>query len=197
MPHSRPRVLIADDQPTLLDLFATWLGGEDIGLVRASCGAEVLSYCEGGGVDVAVLDRRLPRVSGDEVLDRLRREESSPRVAFVTASVPDVHIVDLGVDAYLTKPVTREEYVDLVRSLIGRETLSETAARYVSGLSKRAALLESESPSVLQSDPTFAAFEEELRRLADRIDDRRLDDPLLGRATPDGGTLTGGTDPAD
>lgn len=113
MARSRPRVLIADDQPTLLNLFATWLEGEGIDLVRTTCGAEVLSYCEGGVVDVAVMDRRLPRVSGDEVLDRFQEQESSQRVAFVTASVPDVHIVDLHVGAYLTKSVAREEYVDL------------------------------------------------------------------------------------
>jgi DNA-binding response OmpR family regulator len=186
--------LIVDDQPSLLDLFATWLEGEDIDLVTATCGAEALSYCEDGDVDVAILDRHMPRVSGDEVLETLREGPSSPRIAFVTAATPDVHIVDLDLDAYLTKPVTREEYVGLVRSLIERDTLSEPAERYVSKLSKRAALLESASPSALRSDPTFAALEEELSRLAARIDAHGLDDPLLGRAFPDGGTVDGSFD---
>jgi len=189
MNRTRPRVLLADDQPALLDLFETWLEAEDVDLVRTNCGAEALSHCEDGTVDVAILDRHMPRVSGDEVLDALRERESSPRVAFVTAATPDVHIVDLDLDAYLTKPVTREEYVGLVRSLIERETLSETAERYVSNLSKRAALLESESASALRSHPAFAAFEEELLRLAVRVDDRPLDDPLLGHAFPDGTTV--------
>ncbi|WP_338739994.1 response regulator [Haloplanus salilacus] len=189
MSRSRPRVLIADDQPTLLDLFATWLEDEDIDLVRANCGDEALSYCDDGDIDVAILDRHMPRVSGDEVLDALREGASNPRVAFVTAAAPDVGIVDLDLDGYLTKPVTRDEYVGLVRSLIERERLSETAERYVSNLSKRAALLESESASVLRSDPTFAAFEEKLLRLAVRVDDRQLDDPLLSRAFADGGTI--------
>lgn len=50
---------------------------------------------------------------------------------------------------------------------------------------------------MLQSDPAFAAFEEELWRLADQVDDRWLDGPLLGRASPDGGTPNDATDPAD
>lgn len=193
---SRPRVLIADGRPMVLDLFATWLENENIDLVRASCGAEVLCCCD-GGVDAVVLDRRLPRVSGDEVLDRLREKESDTRVGFVTASIPDVRIVDLDVDAYLTKPVTRDEYVDVVRSLIERETLSETADRYVSNLSKRAALLRSEPAAVLRSDPAFAALEKELRRLADRIDDQHFDDPLVSRMFPDGGPRDDTVDSGD
>lgn len=186
--RTEPRVLIADDQPSLVDLFSTWLEDEDLDLVCTSRGSEALSHCEDGDIDVALLDRHMPRVTGDQILDALQEQPSTPRVAFVTAATPDVHIVDLDLDAYLTKPVTREEYVDLVRSLIERESLSETAQRYVSNLSKRAALLEAESTGALRSDPAFAAFEEELSRLAIRIDGRVFDDPLLNRAFPDGGS---------
>lgn len=83
--------------------------------------------------------------------------------------------------------MTWDEYVNLVRSLIERETLSETANRYVPNLSKRAALLRSEPAAVLRSDPAFVALEKEIRRLADRIDDQHVDDPLVSRMFPDGG----------
>ncbi|MFB6102934.1 MAG: response regulator transcription factor [Haloplanus sp.] len=194
MSHT-PRVLIADDEPALLDLYDTWLDGTDATVVRATCGAEALSHCDEFDIDVAILDRHMPRVSGDEVLDTLQERPTSPRVAFVTAATPDVRIVNLDIDAYLTKPVGREEFVDLVRSLIRREQLPTAAERYVSKLSKRAALLNAESPAALQTDPLYVALEEELSGLAKHIDARHLDDPYLRRALPDGGTTTMRLDP--
>jgi len=185
-----PRVLIADDEPALLDLYETWLADLDVTVVRAGCGAEALDRCD-ERIDVLILDRHMPRVSGDEVLDTLRDRAPDPRVAFVSAATPDVRIVDLDIDAYLTKPVTREEYVDLVQSLIRRETVSETVGRYLSDLSKRAALLDAESRSVLRADPAYVAFEAKLWRLAGRVDAHRFDDPYLQRLSPYGGR--GGT----
>jgi len=181
-----PCVLIVDDEPALLDLYETWLADIDADVVRATCGAEALARCD-DAVDVVILDRHMPRVSGDEVLEELRAGSREFRVAFVSAATPDVRIVELDIDAYLTKPVTREEYVDLVRSLVRRETVCEAVEQYLSSLSKRAALLESESQSVLRTDPTYSAFEEELGHLAERIDGSHLDDPFLRRVFADGG----------
>jgi DNA-binding response OmpR family regulator len=183
-----PRVLVVDDEPALLDLYRMWLADIDVDVIRANCGAEALLRCD-DDVDAVILDRHMPRVSGDEVLAELRQSAGEFRVAFVSAATPDVRIVDLDIDAYLTKPVTREEYVDLVRSLVRRETACETVEQYLSSLSKRAALLESESQSVLRTDPTYAAFEEELTRLADCIDSLTFDDPYLRRVLPDDGRL--------
>jgi CheY-like chemotaxis protein len=179
-------VLIADDEPALLDLYETWLADLDVTVVRAGCGAEALARCD-ERLDVAILDRHMPRVSGDEVLAELRDRSSAPRVAFVSAAVPDVRIVDLDIDAYLTKPVTRAEYVGLVRSLIDRGTTSGAVDRYLSALSKRAALLEFESRAVLRDDPTYAALEAELSRLADHVERHHLDDPYLRRVLADSG----------
>jgi DNA-binding response OmpR family regulator len=179
-------VLIVDDEPALLDLYELWLADLDVTVVRAGCGAEALDRCD-EGVDVMMLDRHMPRVSGDEVLAELRDRSFSPRVAFVSAAIPDVRIVDLDIDAYLTKPVERGAYLDLVQSLLRRETVPETVDRYLSNLSKRAALLETESRSVLRNDRTYADLEAELSELATRIDPHHLGDPLLRRASTDGG----------
>nr|WP_283102270.1 response regulator [Haloplanus sp. XH21] len=178
--------MLADDEPGLLDLYSAWLEGMDVELVRASCGAEALSHCEDGAVDVAILDRHMPRLSGDEVLETLCDRQTRPRVAFVTAAEPDVRIVELEIDAYLTKPVECEEFVGLIRALLQRETLCEAVEGYVVNLSKRAALLESKSCSMLRNDPTYTAFEEELSRMASQLDGHHVDDPYLRRLRPDG-----------
>ena len=182
----RPSVLIVDDEPALLDLYETWLADLEVAIIRANCGAEALERCH-EGIDVVLLDRHMPRLSGDELLHELRDRGFDPRVAFVSAATPDVRIVDLDIDAYLTKPVAREMYVDLVQSLLRRESLPETTDRYLSNLSKRAALLETESRSALRNEPAYTALEEELSRMAPRIDGHQLDDPFLRRASTDGG----------
>jgi DNA-binding response OmpR family regulator len=181
-----PHVLLADDEPALLDLYEIWLDGLDATVSRAGCGAEALERCD-ETVDALILDRHMPRVSGDEVLDELRDSALDPGIAFVSAATPDVHIVDLDIDAYLTKPVTREVYVDLVRSLLRRRDVPRTVDRYLSRLSKHVALLETESPSVLRNDSTFTASEEELSRLAPQVDAHHLNDPFLRRTSTDGG----------
>jgi CheY-like chemotaxis protein len=186
---SPPRVLLVDDEPALLELYTTWLADLDVTLVRADCGVEALEYCDEGDVDVAILDRHMPRVSGDEVLDTIRTDPDAPRVAFVSAATPDVRILDLDIDAYLTKPVSREEFVDLVQSLLRRRGLPDSVDRYVEMLSKRFALLQSTSRSVLRSEPTYVTLESELSTLADRVDPTGVDDPFLRRALPDGGSV--------
>jgi DNA-binding response OmpR family regulator len=183
---STPRVLIVDDEPALLDLYEMWLADLDVTVVRAGCGAEALDRCD-EPIDVAMLDRHMPRVSGDEVLAELRDRPNAPRVAFVSAVTPDVRIVDLDIDAYLTKPVDRDAYVGLVQSLLRRETVPARVDRYFSNRSKCVALLDSESRSVLRNDSSYAALEAELAELAARIDPRHLDDPILRRASTDGG----------
>jgi DNA-binding response OmpR family regulator len=120
---SAPRVLVADDEPGLLELYATWLEDPDVTVVRAASGAEALCRLEEVDVDALILDRHMPRASGDEVLDAVRDDDDHPRVAFVSAVTPDVRILELDIDAYLTKPVAREPFVDLVRSLLRRQAI--------------------------------------------------------------------------
>jgi DNA-binding response OmpR family regulator len=176
--------LLADDEPALLDLYAAWLGDEDVAVVRATCGATALDRCETVDVDVAMLDRHMPRVSGDEVVDALADRADAPRIAFLTAASPELDILDVGIDAYLTKPVDSGEFVAAVRSLLRRDRLPEIAERYVAGLSKRAALLSTASRGALRTDPDYVSFEDRLSRLAGRVD-HRLDDPYLRRIDAD------------
>jgi len=183
---TRPRVMVVDDEPALLDLYETWLGELDVSVVRAGCGSEALAAYD-DTIDAMVVDRHMPRVSGDEVLAELRERERTPPIAFVSAATPDVGIVDLDIDAYLTKPVSRQEYVDLVESLLRRDTVCEEVACYLADLSKRAALLEAESLSVLRTNPTYAALETDLVRQASTLPRQVADDPFVRQALPDGG----------
>lgn len=168
----------------LVDLYATWLG-DDFDVVRAECGAEALDRCS--DVDVAFLDRHMPNVSGDEVLAELPAP-SGPHVAFVSAATPDPGVVDSGVDAYLTKPVSRGDLLDAARALVVRRDFDEEVDRFFALLSCRDAL---RRETVAGSDAAIERLERELARLADRVEDdvRALGDDVARRALPPGVSL--------
>lgn len=74
--------------------------------------------------DLVILDLNLPRLSGHEVLQRLRAHEELRRVpvAILTTSTAEKDVVqgyDLGANCYLTKPVDVDQFVHVVRSIEG------------------------------------------------------------------------------
>jgi DNA-binding response OmpR family regulator len=96
-------VLIVEDERGLADLYAEWLAGEYT--VRAAYNGKQAIEELGNTVDIVLLDRSLPDLSGDEILARIREQDFDCRVIMVTAVEPDLDILDLEFDDYLTKPV--------------------------------------------------------------------------------------------
>ncbi len=81
---------------------------------RAYEGHEALELLD-GEVNIVLLDRRMPGLSGDEVLSELRRRELHSRVVMVTAVKPDFDIIDMGFDDYLVKPVSKDDLFTTVQ----------------------------------------------------------------------------------
>jgi DNA-binding response OmpR family regulator len=119
-------------------------------------------------VDAVLLDRRMPGMSGDEVLEHIREEGYDCRVAMVTAIDPDFDILDMGFDEYVVKPVSRDDLYDTVEQLLTYSTYDDTFQEYFSLVSKRAAIQTSKSPSTLEAN-------EEYQQLNDRIDELEAD----------------------
>ncbi|MBB6646134.1 response regulator transcription factor [Halobellus ruber] len=166
-----PLVLVVEDERDLADLYATWLRGEY--RVRVAYdGREAIEKFD-SEVDVALLDRRMPDLSGDETLEAIREKGGDCWVAMVTAVEPDFDIVAMGFDDYLVKPVTREALAGTVENLLLRSTYDEGIQELFSLASKKA-LLESEK------DPATLAANEEYQRLSERVAELRaeLDETL-------------------
>jgi DNA-binding response OmpR family regulator len=164
-------ILIVDDEPSITDLYALRL--EDEYDVRtAYSGSEALEKID-EDVDVVLLDRRMPDLSGDEVLSKIREEGIECRVAMVTAVDPDFDILDLGFDAYVVKPVSEEDLKDTVDTLLRRATYDDQLRDLTAMMSKKAALESEKSEDEL-------ADNEEYQRLTDRLEDVRgsLDETL-------------------
>lgn len=165
-----PTVLVVDDEPNITALFETWLA-DDYRVVTANDGSEALERVD-DGVDVALLDRRMPGRSGDDVLSAIRDGGYDVRVAMVTAVEPDLDVVEMPFDDYLTKPVDREDLESVVRGLLARKQYEEDVQEYYSLAATKAALESSRPTAELVETPEYEALIDDLETLETTVDER-------------------------
>lgn len=125
------RVLVVDDEPDLADVLSTVLRGEGFKVTVALTGSAAVRAAADFGPDAVVLDVMLPDLDGFAVLERLRRQDPSVAVLFLTArsALEDrVTGIRLGGDDYLTKPFHLEEVVVRLRGLVRRAAPVAAAA---------------------------------------------------------------------
>lgn len=117
------RILVAEDHATLARSIANGLREEDYAVDLTFSGDEALRNMMSTAYDCAVLDIMLPRKTGLQVLEEVRRAGSKTPVIFLTArdAIEDrVKGLDLGADDYMLKPFAFEELLARVRALIRR-----------------------------------------------------------------------------
>jgi DNA-binding response OmpR family regulator len=131
-------VLVVDDEPGLVDLYVAFLEPE-YDVRTATSGNEALQTCD-EMVDVVLLDRQMPDMSGDEVVAELRQRNFDVRAAMLTAAEPDQDIVEMPFDDYKLKPVERSDLLSLVDILLKRATYNERSQELFSLASKKADL---------------------------------------------------------
>ena len=119
-----PQVLVVDDEPANVRLVQAYLKAEGFRVLGAFSGAEALEQVEKGGVDLVLLDIRMPHMDGFEVCRRIRQNAACARmpVVFLTAEFNDADSelqgLEAGADEYLHKPIQRRALVARVRNLI-------------------------------------------------------------------------------
>ena len=119
------RILVVEDEKRLNRIISEAL--EDEGYSVDSCfnGLDALDYAAGADYDVIILDIRMPKMDGLEVVRRLRSGGNSTPVLFLTArdSVADrVTGLESGGDYYLVKPFDFQELMAVVRVMTRKYT---------------------------------------------------------------------------
>jgi len=168
-------VLIVDDEGDVAELYTAWLGTEHEAL-SANGGREALELVD--GVDVVFLDRQMPGMSGDEVLEEIEARGLDCRVVMVTAVDPDFDIVEMPFDDYLTKPVDRSDLLEMVETMLTRDTYDEQLQEYFSMASKKATLEAEKNPVELDAHEEYREVSERVEALREEADDAvaELDD---------------------
>lgn len=164
----RATVLVVEDEAPLVDIYARWL--EERYRVRTAQSGETALERLDEAVDVVLLDRLMPGMSGDEVLEVIEEMGLSPRVAMVTAVEPDFDIVRMGFDDYLIKPIDREELVGTVERLLARDSFADLELEYYALVEKQAALQSAKSVEELERSEEFADLRRRIETLSQELD---------------------------
>lgn len=165
--QSTPTVLVVEDEPDLLDLYATWLRSA-YSVETASSGEEALQVLD-NHIDVVLLDRRMVDMTGDQTLQTIREQGYTCPVAMVTAVDPDFDIIELGCDEYITKPVSQEGMQETVDRLLRWTTYSDQLREYYSLVSQKAILETEKSPSSLDASEEYAILLEQIGDVENRL----------------------------
>jgi len=165
---NQPTVLVVEDERALVELYVRWLEGEYT-VLTATGGEEALEQYN-DDVDVVLLDRLMPGMSGDEVLKEIRSSGSKAKVAMATAVEPDFDVIGMGFDDYLTKPVERGELIETIDRLLARTEFDEIEQELYALSSKQAALRGSKPKEELEENEEFTELQARIEELRVKLD---------------------------
>ena len=115
-------ILIAEDDADIVELLSLYLTGEGYQVLTAENGLQALQLIESTRVDMAILDIMMPEMNGYDVLKRIREKYNFPVIILSAKEMDTDRILglNLGADAYLTKPFNPLEVVAYVKSALRR-----------------------------------------------------------------------------
>jgi DNA-binding response OmpR family regulator len=123
---TRPRILVVDDDPGIVDVVSYALRGDGFEVDSVENGEDALTAADEHEYDLVVLDLMLPGLSGMEVCRRLRENERTVPVVMLTAKDAELDRIlglELGADDYVMKPFSPRELVSRVRAIFRRQEL--------------------------------------------------------------------------
>jgi len=125
---SEIKVLIVEDDTTLLDVLKYNLQKEGYSVISAMDGAEALDKARSNKPDLILLDIMLPVLDGLEVCRILRKEMTVP-IIMLTAKADEIDRVvglEIGADDYITKPFSIRELIARVKATFRRLEIMKT-----------------------------------------------------------------------
>lgn len=115
------KVLIADDEIDLTRALGAILKYSEYEVKIANDGEEALKIAENEKFDILILDVMMPKKTGIEVVEKLRKKNINTPILMLTAKAETedkVEGLDKGADDYLTKPFEKDELLARIRALV-------------------------------------------------------------------------------
>jgi DNA-binding response OmpR family regulator len=162
-------VLVVDDEQEVADVYALRL--RDAFDTRVAYSGNGALESMDVDVDVVLLDRRMPDISGDEVLEQIREKGYDCRVIMLTAVDPGIDIVDMPFDDYLCKPVEKDDLVEAIEQQLEVIRHDDTLSEYFE-LTSKLALLESElSDEEAEDNEELEALQQQVETLREELEE--------------------------
>jgi DNA-binding response OmpR family regulator len=135
---SKARVLVVDDDKTLVRLMREALSKAEYEVIIAGNGIDALQELYGKQPDIVLLDVMMPRMDGWETAQRIRQVSKIPIIMLTgkDSESDKLRGFDVGVDDYVTKPFSFAEMVARVGAVLNRSRMipaDHKPKRYVSG----------------------------------------------------------------
>ncbi len=160
-------MLVVDDEQDVADVYALQLD-DDYETEVAYGGEEALDKVD-GSIDAVLLDRRMPDLSGDAVLDEIRERGIDCAVIMVTAVDPDLNILDMDFDDYLSKPVDEETLKNAIDQHIDASSGDKRLEEFFRIASKLEVLEAEKTAAELQNSDEFKRLAKRAQELADEL----------------------------
>ena len=124
MVRTQRRVLLVDDEPSIIKVVGKGLEAAGYEVLTALNGRDGLMKAQLGRLDVIVLDLMMPQMSGFEICAALKRDPNCRHIPVIifTGKGQDMDeklCRELGAAAYISKPNTSKALVELIEALLG------------------------------------------------------------------------------
>ncbi|MFW6385383.1 MAG: response regulator transcription factor [Halodesulfurarchaeum sp.] len=161
-------IQIVEDDPGVRQLHERWL--RDDFEVRSVADGESAIECATEAVDVFLLDRNLPGITGDQVARALRSEGYSGMIAMVTANDPDEVVGTLPIDEYVTKPIDKSALTAVVERLLARLECPPVERELLAMLTRKHRLESASNGAKLATSETYENLLERIETHCQRVD---------------------------
>lgn len=121
------KILVVDDNPTIVDVLSAYLREDGFEVVTAADGPAAVAVAASARPDLALLDIMLPGIDGIELTRRFQRDYDLP-VILVTARTEEIDRLiglEVGADDYVSKPFSPREVVARVKAVLRRAERGE------------------------------------------------------------------------
>ena len=124
LPNQRPSILVVEDDDILCSILSEYFKSDDWHVFEAGDGHQALQLIKENHerIGIVIFDRRMPVLSGSDMFRQSYRQYPDIHYVMLSGTTHDQEIVDLlanGLNAFMTKPVLRDELLELVNELLG------------------------------------------------------------------------------
>ena len=123
MTDKKLRILLVDDEPSIVKMVGKRLEVEGFEVTVAMDGQEGLQKAQGQQQDLIILDLMLPKLNGYEVCGLLKRDSRYEKIPIIMLSAraqekDEKEGLEAGANAFMTKPFKSQELVDRIKALL-------------------------------------------------------------------------------
>ena len=120
--NEKIRILVVDDEQKVLNVIEAYLIKEGFEVLTSMDGEDALNIFKNEIIHLIILDLMLPKISGEEVCNKIRATSSVPIIMLTAKTEEDNKIggLAIGADDYITKPFSNRELVSRVKAIIRR-----------------------------------------------------------------------------